>query len=117
MLFSFLVSLFATDLVAAESPVQIVTMYNTYTSDDDPNDGKRVPPRPVTIQIDYINRTISGIQKSDVMTYEVWNSDGEFVIFSSPDDSDLVEFLSGVTGSCQLRIIMPFHSYVGYITR
>lgn len=80
---------------------------------DSPDKGHRSMPLSIICVINFCDKTINVTTIQDILTYEVLNSDGEYVVFSSADDGDAVEFLSGVTGTYQLRILSSTCSYVG----
>lgn len=85
--------------------------------DEDPRMNKRIPSARVQCTIDFENLTVTGNFSSDLLTYEVWDGEGEECIATFADESGLVSFLYSADGGVyQLRFYSDSYLYIGYIS-
>lgn len=77
--------------------------------------GCRTPSLPIECTIDFENHCIELSSSEFILAYELWDEDGTYVIGSNASDSEFVDFISGLSGVYQLRLIGVEHVYVGYL--
>lgn len=83
--------------------------------DDAPSKGNRAPAVSVIGTIDFENHRLELSSSEFITAYELWDEDGTYVIGSYGSDSEFVDFMSGLSGVYQLRLIGVEHVYVGYL--
>ena len=85
--------------------------------DDEDEYGKRIPAARIQCTIDFENRTVTGRFSSPLLTYEVWDEDGEGCIATFADESEFVSFLYSADGDVyQLRLYSASYIYTGYLS-
>ncbi len=80
-----------------------------------PRKGNRMPSMKEVCVIDFSSKSISSSIGLEIVTYELWNEAGEYIVTSTFDDTDMVDFLSTIKGSYQLHIVTEYSVYFGYI--
>ncbi|MDE6022962.1 MAG: hypothetical protein K2G13_05605, partial [Muribaculaceae bacterium] len=65
--------------------------------------------------IDISTHSIQTSLSNDIISYELWDEEGESMIVSYKYDSNMVAFLSTVKGVYQFRIATAETIYLGYI--
>lgn len=81
---------------------------------DVPSKGMRIPSVPVVCTIDFEHHLISAAPY-EITTYELWDEDGHAPLVSYDSDYEFVEFISGLSGNYQLRLVTNQRIYVGYL--
>lgn len=84
--------------------------------DDKSSKNKKIPSAPVHCVVDFENRCITGSFSSELISYEVWNEDGDLCLATFTNDSDLVDYLYYNDGTYQLRFYSTSYVYTGYIS-
>ena len=84
-----------------------------------PKKGHRVPGMQVFCVIDFISKNIkvsaqTGISH-DVVSYELWDEYGEVLHTCYFNDYEMVEYMSNVSGTYKIRLIMQDDIYFGYV--
>lgn len=108
--------------VAQATNVEDMTIYLTEQEvdgdyhEDLKTKGKRSLPQLVVCAINFSQCTIESTIIADELSYEIWDAEGEAILFSSSDESDAVEFMSTLVGKYRLRILTSTRSYVGCIS-
>ena len=82
---------------------------------DRPKKGNRMPAQKETCVIDFVNVSIRSTILNEIISYELWDETGEYIVMTYWDDADMVEFISTLTGCYQLRLVTVDTSYTGYI--
>ena len=107
----------ATIPALAES--QSITLSSHCTGDPEWNEnnpyGPRMPAAPVICTIDFDSHRIATSIVYEITAYELWDEDGNVPLVSYTDDYEFVDYLSGVSGEFQLRIITSACVYAGHI--
>ena len=83
---------------------------------DDEYTGKRIPSARVQCTIDFANLTVTGNFSSDLLSYEVWDEEGQQCLESFTRESTFVEYLYSAEGTYQLRFYSDSYVYIGYIS-
>lgn len=81
----------------------------------DTSRGRRTPARHIYCLIDFDVKGISIENDTEILSYELWNEEGESLIVAYPEDEQMVEFMSGLKGTYQLRLVTEECLYVGYV--
>ena len=74
-----------------------------------------MPAAPVICTIDFDSHRIATSIVYEITAYELWDEDGNVPLVSYTDDYEFVDYLSGVSGEFQLRIITSACVYAGHI--
>lgn len=80
-----------------------------------PSKGIRMPSHSKECTIDFGNHRIELSTSEFILSYELRDEDGTLTLASYASDAEFVEFLSGVSGTYQLRLIGEEHVYIGYL--
>lgn len=102
----------------AEPALPQVTVSLTEEGKDIPEEspwGYRKPVAPILCNIDFNALSITTVRIPRVLSYELWDENGEAIIASYSNDYDMVSFLSSMTGVYQLRLVSAESSYIGFI--
>ena len=83
---------------------------------DDDKKNKRIPSARVICTIDFVNLTVTGNFSSDLLSYEVWDEEGQQCLESFTRESTFVEYLYSAEGVYQLRFYSDSYVYIGYIS-
>ena len=83
---------------------------------DDDKKNKRIPSARVICTIDFVNLTVTGNFSSDLLSYEVWDEEGQQCLESFTRESTFVEYLYSAEGTYQLRFYSDSYVYIGYIS-
>ena len=97
---------------------QIVVTLKTDEKPDKPElpiKGSRTPEAPIMCLIDFSSLQIEVSGSPVILSYELWDEDGEYVITSYTDDSEMVMYLIGLSGTYQLRLTTEGGTYIGYL--
>lgn len=110
---------FGNILVNAETTEDEMTVvldegYEKDKKEEDPK-GLRMPMASMTCIIHFTTNSIETNRLSEIISYELWDEEGEFLMASYISDSDMVALLSTVSGVYQFRITTAETIYVGYI--
>ena len=77
----------------------------------------KLPVRPVTCTISSENGVnISGVETSDIISFDVYDQSGELCLASFINDMDFVTFLFSLEGDYTLRFVTDGKTYIGYIS-
>ena len=104
-------------IILAADGVQTIAMNGTPIEWDNPaeeNNGRRIPPRPVMCTIDFNQRTVDGIS-SDILIYEVCDTEEGSVDSTFSDEEDFIEFLEGLKGEYIIQFTTCSYVYTGYL--
>lgn len=110
---------FAMDVAAADNSITL--NLNQESSDSEPDDedvktkGRRSMSMPIKCIIDFGEGTVRTTLTSEVIFYEIWDSEGTAPVAQCIDDSDFVVMLSSICGFYQLKLKTESHQYVGYV--
>lgn len=110
---------FAMDVAAADNSITL--NLNQENSDSEPEKempdtkGRRSMPIPIKCIIDFGEGTVRTTLTSEVISYEIWDSEGTTPVAQCIDDSDFVVILSSIDGFYQLRLKTESHQYIGYV--
>lgn len=52
---------------------------------------------------------------SEILSYELWDTDGETIEVAFSDEENMTQYLSGVVGEYQLRLVTDEYIYIGYL--
>jgi len=94
---------------------ELPTDYNDY---EYKNYRRRTPPRPVMCTVDFDSRRVSlgnGISSSEIVAYEIRNSDGETICLLSDEQSFVTTLSSLPSGEYRIILTLPSSSLSGYI--
>lgn len=80
-----------------------------------PPKGFRMPVASTRCTIEFENLRIELSTSEIILTYELWDEDGITLMASFASDYEFVDFLSGLSGGYQLRLIGEDHVYIGYL--
>ncbi len=83
--------------------------------EDLPSKGFRIPSSHKECTIDFQNHRIGLSTSEIILTFELWDEDGITLMASFASDHGFVDFLSGLSGGYQLRLIGEDHVYIGYL--
>ncbi len=100
---------------AKSEQIAIGLFIDSTFEDERPSKGNRAPSVSVIGTIDFENHRIELSSSEFILAYELWDEDGTYVIGSNASDSEFVDFISGLSGVYQLRLIGVEHVYVGYL--
>ena len=89
--------------------------YTEEEREEPPSKGYRIPAAPVICTIDFENHRIVTSIPDEIISYDLWNEDGEATIASYSTDYELIRYLANTIGVFQLRLITSEHTYVGYL--
>ena len=79
-------------------------------------EGRRMPARPVCCTISNTDGvSISGCE-DEIITYELWDIDGENCIATSVDEMDFLAVLYSLTGEYTIKLTTFNYIYIGYIS-
>ena len=95
--------------------VDMTQQDNSQDPDEKNNKGHRLPVRTQTCLIDFDSHTISTSVSADIISYELWDENGESIVLAFGTDSDMVVYLSEISGLYQLRLVTEKYTYIGYI--
>lgn len=110
---------FAMDVAAADNSITL--NLNQESSDSEPEKempdtkGPRSMPMPIRCIIDFDEGTVRTTLTSEVISYEIWDSEGTAPVAQCIDDYDFVVMLSSICGFYQLKLKTESHQYVGYV--
>lgn len=112
------VGIFSTNTILASTENITITLTQEDSGYDDDNSGKgkRSAPAPVFCVVNFTESTIETSIPTDITLYEIRDEEGETIITSYTDDSDMTNYLSCITGTYQLRLVTDTYTYIGYIT-
>lgn len=106
----------STGALAAMEPINIGLSPSDEVKDPEhPSKGQRLPAAPVICTIDFENHRIVTSIPYEITAYELWDEEGNASIASYPTDYDLVEYMSGLSGVFQLRLVTSEYAYIGYL--
>lgn len=98
-----------------------ITLIKTYN--DEPTlskgpdkGGHRTPPMPIPCTVSVAEGITAAIDEADIITYEIWDVEGEECIAVYANDTDAANHIFANPGEYQLCIITNEYSYIGYIT-
>lgn len=57
-----------------------------------------------------------GVEPDGILSYEIWNSDGEICVASYTEESDFINALFSMEGEYQIHFSTEEYSYIGYVT-
>ncbi|MDE6521869.1 MAG: hypothetical protein K2L17_03540 [Muribaculaceae bacterium] len=100
---------------AKSEQIAIGLFIDSTLEDERPSKGNRAPAVSVICTIDFENHRIELSSSEFITAYELWDEDGTYVIRSNALDSEFADFISGLSGVYQLRLIGVEHAYIGYI--
>lgn len=103
-------------IVASTENITITLTQEDSSIKDRPEKGKRSAPAPVFCIVNFTESTIETSIPTDITLYEIRDEEGETIITSYTDDSDMTNYLSCITGTYQLRLVTDTYTYIGYIT-
>lgn len=55
-------------------------------------------------------------EPNDILSYEIWNSDGEICVASYTEEADFINALFSMEGEYQIHFSTEEYSYIGYVT-
>ena len=112
-----IILLFAMDLAAANNCITLTLEQSVISSDPEKYnpDHKGRRSMPIICIIDLISGTVQTTLTSEIISYEIWNSDGTALVAQYIDEPDFVGSLCDVSGFYQLRFITESYQYIGYI--
>lgn len=56
------------------------------------------------------------VEPGDILSYEIWDTDGEICIASYTEESDFINALFSMEGEYQIHFSTEEYSYIGYTT-
>lgn len=77
--------------------------------------GYRKPSPPIRCTIDFNTLSITLDRIPIVLSYELWDEDGENMVISYSTDYDMVSYISSLSGVYRLRLVCAEKVYIGYI--
>lgn len=77
--------------------------------------GHRTPAAWSECIVSFTDNCIETSVAMDILSYELWDEDGESMLVSCATDHELVEFMSCISGSYQLRLVTEEYLYIGYV--
>ena len=111
----FCLSLVSISAFAGSDSISIGMTISQVDEEEHPLKGWRIPSSPEECTIDFENHCIVLSSSEFIITYELWDEEGTYIIGSNASDSEFVDFMSGLSGVYQLRLIGVEHVYVGYL--
>lgn len=82
---------------------------------DSPTKDHRSPSLQIACFIDFTSNQITVQTSSPVVSYELWDEEGETMMAGYQTDSEMVEFMSGLEGIYHLQLATDDYIYVGCI--
>ena len=82
---------------------------------DKPRKGNRMPAHQETCVVDFTTMNIRSTLSNEIISYELWDENGEYAVMVCIDDTDMVGFMCTLTGNYQLHLVTADTSYMGYI--
>lgn len=79
-----------------------------------PDKGHRMPAY-ISCTIDFAAGSIESSIASPILSYELWDEEGETILASYATDHELVDFMATLTGAYQLRLVTDEYLYIGYL--
>lgn len=117
-----LLALVHVEVYAAESNGSYTTMLKKQPTQggsqehDADDDGHRAPGRPICCTISKDSGvTIPGCP-DDIISYEIWDADGNICLFASTDQSDFIDEIFSSHGEFMIRLNSNVYTYIGYIS-
>lgn len=95
--------------------VTLTTQVNNNNHIRPPEKGNRKPSSPLISIVDFASGHIEVSTPTPIISYELWDEEGETSIAAYPSDSELVQFMTGLDGVYQLRLVTDEYIYIGYI--
>lgn len=109
--------LVSTSLFAAKKEIVLtpITPADGQTMVPNTKRGKRCPSRPVHCTVDTEQKSIAMDTDADIISYEIWDIDGNIQFHTSTSDYNTVDYLMTISEEVQLRIVSDGYIYIGYI--
>lgn len=105
-----------TNLKAEQSSPQVIVSLTEEKDIPEKNPwGYRKPTAPITCMIDFTDLSITSDRLPMVLSYELWDETGDYMIVSYSSDFHMVTFMISLTGCYQLRLETEENTYIGYI--
>ena len=57
-----------------------------------------------------------GVEPDGILSYEIWDTDGEICVASYTEESDFINALFSMEGEYQIHFSTEEYSYIGYVT-
>lgn len=57
-----------------------------------------------------------GVETGEIMSYEIWDADGDICVASFTEESDFINVLFSMEGEYQIHFSTEEYSYFGYVT-
>lgn len=78
--------------------------------------GERMPPRPIQCFISQSDGITIGIDKDDIIAFELWDVNAQHCIASFTDETSFLNLLFNSIGEFQIRFLTIDYRYIGYIS-
>ncbi len=94
-----------------------VAVYEEPDKTKEPDRGQRIPSAPIecVITSEGIELMSSSVTISDIISFEIWESESEFCMASFPAESDFINALFSMTGEYQIRLVCEDYELIGFI--
>ena len=83
--------------------------------DIDP-EGHRLPSRPIECTISQDSGVTIYDCPDEIVSYEIWDADGNTCLSLCTDESDFLNDLFSLTGDFQIRLKTSDYTYIGYLS-
>lgn len=77
--------------------------------------GPRMPSMKAECIISIPEQQITTDIPSEILSYELWDTDGESIEVAFSDEESMTQYLSGVVGEYQLHLVTDEYIYIGYL--
>lgn len=113
--FALATPIFAQNISKRETKT-VVLKKKPYKFPDQPLDpeGRRSTSQPIVAVISSAGIQIPDIRKSDILSYDIYNENGEAVITSS-SEKEFVDHVLTLTGAIEINILLPDYILFGFI--
>ena len=83
---------------------------------DLPEYGKRIPSCPIECTISQDTGVTIYDCPDEIVSYEIWDADGNSCLSLCSDESDFLSGLFSMTGDFQIRLKTSDYTYIGYLS-
>lgn len=93
------------------------TLYSQINNNNNrrPDKGNRMPSVPITCFVYFSSNQIEVSTTIPIISYQLWDEEGESMIAAYTSDSQLVQLMTGLQGVYQLRLEADEYIYIGEI--
>lgn len=91
------------------------TLYSQINNNRRPDKGNRMPSAPITCFVIFSDEKIEVSTTFPIISYQLWDEDGESLIAAYTSDSQLIQLMMGLNGAYQLRLEADEYTYIGKI--